>query len=137
MTFGRGQRRTTVGIPSTGLSATSVHRKPTKKRTTAKQQKRSRALQWIVLGILIAMAIAFSVRAGAQEQPKTDESALSGAFAACPKDPDSAKIRDLKYKPLNDGTGGWIVCEYINAKNSYRGYTGYRRFYGIAFPSDK
>lgn len=40
------------------------------------------------------------------------------------KDPDSAKFRGVKMK--------WgTVCGEVNAKNSYGGYAGYRRFYAI------
>ena len=40
------------------------------------------------------------------------------------KDPDSAKFRSVKVK--------WdTVCGEVNAKNSYGGYAGYRRFYSI------
>jgi len=40
------------------------------------------------------------------------------------KDPDSAKFRGLKMK--------WgTVCGEVNAKNSYGGYAGFRRFYAI------
>ena len=40
------------------------------------------------------------------------------------KDPDSAKFRGVKLK--------WgTVCGEVNAKNSYGGYAGYRRFYAI------
>lgn len=40
------------------------------------------------------------------------------------KDPDSAKFRNVKVKWGN-------VCGEVNAKNSYGGYVGYRRFYAI------
>lgn len=40
------------------------------------------------------------------------------------KDPDSAKFRAVRVK--------WdTVCGEVNAKNSYGGYVGYRRFYSI------
>lgn len=40
------------------------------------------------------------------------------------KDPDSAKFRRVKVK--------WdTVCGEVNAKNSFGGYVGYRRFYSI------
>jgi len=40
------------------------------------------------------------------------------------KDPDAAKFRGVKVK--------WdTVCGEVNAKNSYGGYVGYRRFYAI------
>lgn len=42
------------------------------------------------------------------------------------KDPDSVKFRDLRIS--NDGM--WI-CGEVNAKNSYGGYVGYKRFYSL------
>ena len=47
------------------------------------------------------------------------------------KDPDSVKFKDVEYKNYNDGK---IVCGQVNAKNSYGGYTGFKRF--IASPID-
>lgn len=40
------------------------------------------------------------------------------------KDPESARFRSVKVKWEN-------VCGEVNAKNSYGGYVGYRRFYAI------
>jgi hypothetical protein len=40
------------------------------------------------------------------------------------KDPDSAKFRDIK--PLDDKGS---VCGWVNAKNSYGGYTGFSVFF--------
>ncbi len=41
------------------------------------------------------------------------------------KDPDSAKFQNLR---VADFDGGKVVCGEINAKNSYGGYVGYKRF---------
>lgn len=41
------------------------------------------------------------------------------------KDPDSAKFQNLR---ITDYDGGKVVCGEINAKNSYGGYVGYKRF---------
>ena len=41
------------------------------------------------------------------------------------KDPDSAKFQNLR---IADFDGGKVVCGEINAKNSYGGYVGYKRF---------
>lgn len=71
VTIGRGQTRTTLGLPGTGLSVTEV-RKSAKKsqprqrqllhsgRAPAGRRRRSSAL-WVVLGILVLLFF-FSVR---------------------------------------------------------------------------
>lgn len=54
------------------------------------------------------------------------------------KDPDSAQIRLLgtpkamviKAVPMmTNGGAGWRICAEVNAKNSYGGYTGYKRIF--------
>ncbi len=45
------------------------------------------------------------------------------------KDPDSAKFRNLyEVAGMKDDSGNHAVCGEVNAKNSYGGYVGYRRF---------
>lgn len=44
------------------------------------------------------------------------------------KDPDSAKVTNLLVKP--DASGGLAFCGFLNAKNSYGGYTGGQLFAG-------
>ncbi len=41
------------------------------------------------------------------------------------KDPDSARFQNLR---IAEYDGGNVVCGEINAKNSYGGYVGYKRF---------
>ena len=41
------------------------------------------------------------------------------------KDPDSAKFQNIR---MMDYDGGKVLCGEINAKNSYGGYVGYKRF---------
>ena len=41
------------------------------------------------------------------------------------KDPDSAKFQNLR---LTDYGNGKVVCGEVNAKNSYGGYVGHKRF---------
>ncbi|WP_272962245.1 hypothetical protein [Alcanivorax jadensis] len=49
------------------------------------------------------------------------------------KDPDSAKFRNLyEVAGMKDDSGNHAVCGEVNAKNSYGGYVGYRRFMQLA-----
>lgn len=41
------------------------------------------------------------------------------------KDPDSAKFRNVRMKAFD---GMHVVCGEVNAKNSYGGYTGFKKF---------
>lgn len=41
------------------------------------------------------------------------------------KDPDSAKFKDVEIKSYKDGK---LICGYVNAKNSYGGYNGFKPF---------
>lgn len=45
------------------------------------------------------------------------------------KDPDSARFGE--FKAGRDGKGEITVCGYVNAKNSYGGYTGQKPFLGV------
>ena len=48
------------------------------------------------------------------------------------KDPDSAKFRNVRIVTYLNGA---VVCGEINAKNSYGGYVGFRRFAGSTYSS--
>lgn len=57
-----------------------------------------------------------------------NEKALISAQEAAKKnlkDPDSAKFQNLR---IADYEGGKVVCGELNAKNSYGGYVGFKRF---------
>ena len=46
------------------------------------------------------------------------------------KDPDSAEFSDVQVKGVvSDDLAVAVVCGQVNAKNSFGGYVGYRRFY--------
>ena len=57
-------------------------------------------------------------------QEKTIASAQDAAKKTL-KDPDSAKFKNIR---MMDYDGGKVLCGEINAKNSYGGYVGYKRF---------
>jgi hypothetical protein len=48
------------------------------------------------------------------------------------KDPDSAKFSGLYAVKRIDGQGPTGLCGYVNAKNSYGGYVGKKRFFAGA-----
>lgn len=43
------------------------------------------------------------------------------------KDPSSAQFKNVR-----TSKDGWVLCGELNAKNSYGGYTGFKRFYFLA-----
>lgn len=47
------------------------------------------------------------------------------------KDPDSATFSELYGARRIDGEGPVAVCGYVNAKNSYGGYVGKKRFFAF------
>lgn len=51
---------------------------------------------------------------------------------AAVKDSDSAKFRNLFVS--NSGGSLWALCGLVNSKNSFGGYTGYKRFVAFAHP---
>lgn len=46
-------------------------------------------------------------------------------------DPESARFSDLYAAQRIDGNGGIALCGFVNAKNSYGGYTGKKRFFAL------
>ncbi len=47
------------------------------------------------------------------------------------KDPESARFRNVRAKIRNAKIGDGVVCGEVNSKNSYGGYIGFKRFYGM------
>lgn len=66
--------------------------------------------------------------AHAAKPPKLNERALREAFTSL-KDPDSARIRNVRYKEKEDA---WTMCGEVNGKNSMGAYAGYETFFGVA-----
>ena len=56
-------------------------------------------------------------------QPAAPPASVVEAVKAKLKDPDSAKFKDVK------ATGPDSYCGWVNAKNSFGGYTGFQLFY--------
>ncbi|MDH0520842.1 hypothetical protein [Achromobacter xylosoxidans] len=72
----------------------------------------------IVLGISGALAVGAAVAAGPTDINEIRRQDMAKDFVlATLKDPDSAKFRNQK-----------SFCGEVNAKNSYGGYTGFKRF---------
>lgn len=75
--------------------------------------------------VTLLAAPALAASATSAKVPDSAKVALVRAFVANSlKDPESARFRGVKVKWEN-------VCGEVNAKNSYGGYVGYRRFYAI------
>jgi len=93
------------------------------------------------------MLIAFALAIAAQtSSPSTNEKRIiEGLIKYDLKDPGSAKFR---YLPYRRAESGHVYCGYVNAKNSFGGYTGFRMFHvtfiyskaklvtGVAFVDD-
>lgn len=70
----------------------------------------------------------YSVATAYYLQSNTEESAIEKAKASIQrdlKDPDSAQFRNIRIEKFGNGK---VICGEVNAKNSYGGYVGYRRF---------
>jgi hypothetical protein len=72
----------------------------------------------------------FSVAVAAQSAPPLNEKLLKEAMSSSLKDAESARFKSIRYVPSNTA-GMWKMCGEVNAKNSYGGYAGFSRFYGL------
>jgi hypothetical protein len=88
--------------------------------------------------LVVAALAAVAVHAGAEMPAKKAASFASTTKARAVqalKDPESAKFRGLfvsQSEPLGDSQlVAPILCGEVNAKNSYGGYVGFRRFYAL------
>jgi hypothetical protein len=80
--------------------------------------------------LLAALLLPMGVLAGAPRAVNSAElAAIRAAVGERMKDPDSAKIRNVVAK--RDGSSSWVFCGEVNAKNSYGGYVGFRKFLGM------
>jgi hypothetical protein len=80
--------------------------------------------------LLLAVALVATGAAYAQQPPKLNERLLKAALDDHLKDAESAKFKDVRY--ASSGSAGmWVMCGYVNSKNSYGGYAGYTRFAGM------
>lgn len=86
--------------------------------------------------LFAALSIVFSVSALAATPPKLNEKLLREAMQSDLKDSDSAKFRSVRYLP-GDAGGLWQMCGEVNAKNSFGGYVGFTRFYGLVVKNSK
>ena len=81
---------------------------------------------------MIALLAAAGLSLAAGHSTTTDQANIAKAEAKVEdllKDPDSAKFTRVKVK-------GVVVCGYVNAKNSFGGYTGAKAFMTNADPND-
>lgn len=68
--------------------------------------------------ILLCFSVLTAFNASGRELTAKEKSVIESVAKTQLKDPDSAKFTWQDYK------GGEIYCAYINAKNSYGGYSG-------------
>lgn len=86
--------------------------------------------KWIVCAMLLCPVAAVAQRADGQRLATPAEKAkVLDAARQVLKDPDSAKVSTLVVMPNPHGDG-LIFCGFLNAKNSYGGYTGDQMFAG-------
>ncbi|MCA0405307.1 MAG: hypothetical protein LCH39_04055 [Proteobacteria bacterium] len=82
----------------------------------------------LIVALSVAAALCVSVQANAQSQD--EEIALTekakDLVSRSLKDPSSAQFRDVYLMPKPKG--GKCVCGWVNSKNSFGGYVGFRRF---------
>lgn len=111
-------------------------------------------MRTIILSILAAILTACSTMAPTEQveaidygpPPTNYEARVKTLISLSLKDPDSAQFKFsepfkgyTRKAPLSGGgikTAGWIVRVFVNAKNSYGGYVGFRE-YQFLFKDDK
>lgn len=80
--------------------------------------------------VVAALALCAGIASAQPDKaPPLDMTAFRAGFASL-KDPDSLQVRNPVYKAK--GASTWIMCGEYNAKNSYGGYTGFKRFMAVA-----
>lgn len=67
-----------------------------------------------------------------RELTKAEKATIARVIKQGLKDPDSAKFRWVPYRYPEKGAGSY--CGYVNAKNSYGGYTGFEQFHVLLVP---
>jgi hypothetical protein len=86
----------------------------------------------VVVAAVLPLLLPMMVAAAAATSPPTDSQVVAEVkreILRKLKDPESARFRDVRVVDH-------AACGEINAKNSYGGYVGFRRFYGWQKYSD-
>ena len=89
----------------------------------------------IILGSTPATSEAISQRPQLVDATETEIQAIRSAFTLSLKDAESAKFKGVRREA---GERGGTTCGYINAKNSYGAYSGFRLFHAqlLIMPTD-
>lgn len=74
------------------------------------------------------LLLAVLLIAGAAHAENQSVEKAKALVAAKMKDPGSVQFLDVVHAPPHGTVTGDIVCGRVNAKNSFGGYVGYRRF---------
>lgn len=85
-------------------------------------------VQLLAVSLLLLSGNALAQDAGPRDATPDEVQAVTEALKARLKDPDSAKVSGVKVS-----ADGKTACGFVNAKNSYGGYSGNSAFYTMAF----
>ncbi|MNL29685.1 hypothetical protein D3C87_1513770 [compost metagenome] len=88
------------------------------------------------LKLLVFLGMSFCLPALGVAPPKPSDRELQTAFDRHLKDAPSARFRDVTFARKGE-SGVWVMCGYVNAKNSLGGYAGFSRFIGAAVTEGK
>jgi hypothetical protein len=88
-------------------------------------------VQLISVVILLAFGSVYAQDPNPRKATPDEVQGITEALKSRLKDPDSAKVSGVKIS-----ADGKTACGYVNAKNSYGGYTGDSAFYVMVFQND-
>lgn len=92
------------------------------------------AMRWIFGVMVVVFSPCLFAQSAGERLATSEETALVMKAARSElKDPDSARITDLVVIPSKDK--GSAFCGFLNAKNSFGGYTGGQLFGGRFLPA--
>lgn len=97
---------------------------------TANDRDREGGVSALPRLLLLFLAIGASALFGAGCDGHQEDVAAAKAWVeAHLKDPSSVQYRNVRRVPDKNGYPRVMICGEMNAKNSYGGYVGFRRFY--------
>lgn len=83
----------------------------------------------LVIGLGLTTLVASTPALAGRAATPNEQEAIKRSVLHALKDPESARFGDFIVGVEKDGT--ITVCGWVNAKNSYGGYTGMSPFYGL------
>ena len=88
-------------------------------------------VQLISAVLLLAFGSVYAQSPGPRSATPEEVQGVTEALKSSLKDPDSAKVSGVQIS-----ADGKTACGFVNAKNSYGGYSGDSAFYVMVFPRD-